>query len=1019
MLKEREKPISVASKKTRPASRWALLQATMTLAFWQLRLIWRLLLLESIGAIAAVMLVCAIPLYTQVEAAANFHSILNSSLSYSSLTFAGEAPQISPSALQQSTRHLEQLAQRELGSFLPAQPQFSLQIAALSVSQPPTPQLKSADISLVGEDMNQSMATHLTIAQGRLPRQDGSTLEIALTPQVASEIHVTVGTTLSVVVTFADSSSGQVVASQTLPLRVVGLFTPKAQDDFWHGETFVKSASGTDTYDVLASNEQIITVFARATKQALAISSTAASDSPGSLYWYYPVNPAHLTVTQTNSVATGLHNLMSQAPNVAVPPAVLNVQLEGQWSQLTQYNASSQVLLLPVTLLALLALALLVFFVSLMAELLVELQTTAIALLHSRGASDEQIFGAMVVQSILLGLLALLFGPVLALLLVMFAAPNTLLPDQQGVLAMTVQQALTVVLDLRWYALPTAGVAVISMILAIKRSVNTNLLVLRREQARSTRHPLWQRLYLDVFAALIALVGYGVSVYITDSGLLNAQLQVLIAGPLAQIAPLFLLIACLLLFLRLFPLLLRLGGWLAAKRRGAAGMLAMSQVARMPGQALRLTLLLTLSVAFLIFCQVLSFSQTQRVLDVAGFQAGADFSGTIQNYPHVKENGSITDYLSRRLRAQEALYERLPGVQVASAGYNTSLTGQDGNVYTLQAVDPTTFARVSTWTEQNSPQPLSALLDQLVAHRNDAFFQGLVPAIVDNALWNQLQLSKGGQFVLNEGGKPVNFVAIASVPSIPTIFDGVGAEQSSTMVNGGLLVDYESYATHSIQSYVPPSLSFFKKVDPLTLVPPNALWLKTSDNPAQLAALRTALTKGALRLAPLSDRRAIIAQLQQRSTQRSLIGIIALASVVPLLLALLGNLFTTWLGIRNRLTSFTILRALGCAPHQLAAILGIELGIVYTTSLFLGTSIGLLLARLAVPALTFTDSLNNTGSTSDVFLAQNIPAVRVVVPSSLLVILGAFLVLCVVVLATMAIFVSRPQIGQSLRINED
>src|SRR5579875_2261077 len=99
----------------------------------------------------------------------------------------------------------------------------------------------------------------------------------------------------------------------------------------------------------------------------------------------------------------------------------------------------------------------------------------------------------------------------------------------------------------------------------------------------------------------------------------------LLLTPLTLVGAVFLLLACLLLFLRLFPLLLEWGSWLATRNKGAAPVLALAQMARAPRQSLRMTLLLALATAFAIFTLVFTASQQQRIVDVSGYQGGADF----------------------------------------------------------------------------------------------------------------------------------------------------------------------------------------------------------------------------------------------------------------------------------------------------------------------------------------------------------------------------------------------------------
>src|SRR5215831_17970726 len=51
--------------------------AAVTLAWWQFRLTWRLLLVVGSGMLAAVMLVCTVPLYAQVALSAGLRGALN------------------------------------------------------------------------------------------------------------------------------------------------------------------------------------------------------------------------------------------------------------------------------------------------------------------------------------------------------------------------------------------------------------------------------------------------------------------------------------------------------------------------------------------------------------------------------------------------------------------------------------------------------------------------------------------------------------------------------------------------------------------------------------------------------------------------------------------------------------------------------------------------------------------------------------------------------------------------------
>src|SRR5262249_41907058 len=157
-----------------------------------------------------------------------------------------------------------------------------------------------------------------------------------------------------------------------------------------------------------------------------------------------------------------------------------------------------------------------------------------------------------------------------------------------------------------------------------------DMLSVRREASRSTRKPLWQRLNLDVVAAIIASTGYLISALVLGRADPMAQAQLSFLG---LIAPSFIVLAGTLLFFRVYPLLVRFGAWLAGRGKGAVPVLALAQMARSPRQSMRTTLLLAFSAAFMIFTLVYVTSQTQHLRDVASFNAGADFSGALAYAP--------------------------------------------------------------------------------------------------------------------------------------------------------------------------------------------------------------------------------------------------------------------------------------------------------------------------------------------------------------------------------------------------
>jgi hypothetical protein len=359
------------------------------------------------------------------------------------------------------------------------------------------------------------------------------------------------------------------------------------------------------------------------------------------------------------------------------------------------------------------------------------------------------------------------------------------------------------------------------------------------------------------------------------------------------------------------------------------------------------------------------------------------------------------------LAQRTAAYRQIPGVLSATLGYAGSAVPAGGAAPTpieVRAVDTQNFAQTAIWTDQDSSQSLPSLMGQL----SHAPASG-IPAIVDALAWQELHLSVGSPFTLNVQDSSLIFVAVAEVQHIPTVNDSLDTPGTSDYATpGGILVDFpllaEGYTAFSQET--------------LAL---NYVWLRTSDNPALLAKIRAALTGGPLQLGSLNDRRAMIADLQHDPLYLDLIAALQLGAAVTVLLALVGNLIASWLGARSRLLNFVVLRALGSAPRQIASVLIWEQGMIYTAALALGALFSALLIWTIVPALVFVAAPNNGASfnSGEFYVIQHVLPVQIILPPTLGLVLAGIVAVCVVALWMMARVVSRPSIGQTLRLSED
>jgi hypothetical protein len=225
---------------------------------------------------------------------------------------------------------------------------------------------------------------------------------------------------------------------------------------------------------------------------------------------------------------------------------------------------------------------------------------------------------------------------------------------------------------------------------ALRRSVVSHQQML----ARGGRPPWWQRLYLDV----VALVGGLILLW-----RLRLYGQMVSGGPggarldwLLLLAPVVLLLGAATLLLRLFPLLLRAAATLAARGPGLEGALALWQASRDPAHVTRLVLLLALAIALGNLSLGLNITLDQSEYDRATYLAGHDL----------------------RLVSERAVplvdLETAPGVVRLSPVWRGQGSLDLGDArFEILAVEPHSFASVTTFRRDFSAQRMDQLLAQL------------------------------------------------------------------------------------------------------------------------------------------------------------------------------------------------------------------------------------------------------------------------------------------------------------------
>ena len=547
-----------------------------TLIAWRWRQQWLLLLVTGLGVLAAMTLICSLPLFSSVMVTAGLRASLRASPDNSKIEVHMGLSGLSSATIESATRQVSALLQRDLAADINTRGDLSLQTEVpgwLIAGTTDQVTLRTASM--------RDAAHHLQELQGQLPTDtsDNSTLDVAMTASAATYMQVHIGSSIpleGVAKTIPAPDSGDPQAyPQTLTLRVVGIFQTLPDDSYWHGLTFqepaplpqaspapfyvlISSASFLHWMDTLAQSYQVKGL-------ALAPSSTC--------FLTYTLAPERLSSADLGDLITRLQQLQADAARMQSPggsgyglvgitfPYIAGVGISGATlhdplgPELLD-SFQNEILLGQATMLILTIqiASLILFFVSMLAHTQVERQIPALTLLRSRGASGLQMLATLSIQSLLLCLLTSCLAPLLALKVVTFSAPLLLPSTARDALAVLPTTFSSLLNTIGLYALAALLIVLGTQFLAFITALRGNILVLRREAARATQRPLWLRLRLDLVLAVVALASYGFSFYVQGTGqLLDNKAQRLVLTPLSLFAPFLLLLACLLFFLTLLP----------------------------------------------------------------------------------------------------------------------------------------------------------------------------------------------------------------------------------------------------------------------------------------------------------------------------------------------------------------------------------------------------------------------------------------------------------------------------------
>ncbi len=414
-----------------------------------------------------------------------------------------------------------------------------------------------------------------------------------------------------------------------------------------------------------------------------------------SYHWFYYVDIDKVNSQNAETIKNAIRRMERQLLS-SLPRSGLFTVLA---SVITEYQGKLMYTQIPLFLIVSQIVAIILYYLITVANMLIERESGEIALFRSRGASTWHIIGIYFMEGVLISAIGAAVGPFLGAFVFSLLGKTGAFRTLTGGGLLPIRFSGTVLV----LAITAAVLCLLALLVPAIQAARRGVVHHRQQAARPPSAPLWQRFYLD----LVALVFGGVLYWeLRERGTL---LTIKMFGemgvdPLLLVTPMLFMLAVAIVFLRLFPIIISLATRLSRYVGNAPVVLGLWYMARNPVHYGRLILLLIMAASVGMF--------------------SATFLGTLErNYNERTLYSSGGDVRLEQLNDQSAskdtLYERyssVPGVERVNIAYRSN--GTVGTMFTqteltLLAVEPQNLSQIAWYRDDFADKPLPELMNLL------------------------------------------------------------------------------------------------------------------------------------------------------------------------------------------------------------------------------------------------------------------------------------------------------------------
>lgn len=568
---------------------------------------------------------------------------------------------------------------------------------------------------------------------------------------------------------------------------------------------------------------------------------------------------------------------------------------------------------------------LVLYFVSLVAGLLVSRQQPEDVKLRSRGMSRRALLIVHFLMWLLLVGFALGTGVLLAPRLVQLVSQTSSFLRFDTPAALDIQMTGQAIL----IGGVTGLIAASSGLYMAWRTTGQNINSFRQNSARA-RQAWWQRAYLDV---LILFPAAYVLWTLWQSGGLVTSAETPFSDPLAFVGPTLFALGLALVFLRVWPFILNIGARLMSYTSDIPLLMALRELTRSIGRYRGALLMMAFTLSLTGFTASMASTLDQSLADTINYRIGADIVLETAIDPQTEDE---TDETTGETTTTVTGYNIPPVEDIdAIAGVNTvSRVGHYPSRITIGSqrvdgevlgMDRAAMAAVTRFREDYAAESLAGLLNKLAGQRTGV--------LINRRTAQAYNLVPGQEITLE-------------IQALNTWY--------STRVP---IVDFVDYFPT-----LDPNAGFFiiANIEPIwemagtTL--PHDLWLDLDDS-ADPEAVKQTIIKSGFPVLRFGDPNVSLSAAQAEPARRGVLGFLSVGFVAAIVLTLIASIVQSTASFRAQSAQLGALRAMGLARRSVSTYVILLQGMATVSGIFSGTSIGVATTLLFLPLLDFSGGL--------------------------------------------------------------